>query len=115
MPKTPAGRARQLEKIARQRERLQREVAEAKKREAAIAAAVKADNERVRDDLERAAGRMILDVIEEKPALAADGDARAQRNLDHWMGKLDSAVDDPACRELAGLAPRREGPEPDGE
>ena len=60
-------------------------------------------------------GRMILDVIEGKRALAADGDARAQRNLDFWMGKLDSAVDDPACRELAGLVPRRKGPEPDSE
>ena len=43
-------------------------------------------------------GRMILDVIEEKRALAADGDARAQQNLEFWMGKLDSAVDDPHAR-----------------
>lgn len=103
VPKTAAGRARQLEKVARQRERLQRELAEARRREARIAAAVRADGEKVRAGLERAAGRMILGVIEEKRALAASGDERAQRNLDYWTDRLDRAVDDPACRQLAGL------------
>ena len=112
MPKTAAGRVRQLEKVARQRERLQRELTEARRKEAAITAAVKADEEKVRTGLERAAGRMILDVIEEKRALAADGDARAQRNLDYWMEKLDSAVNNPACRELVGLAPGKAQDEP---
>jgi hypothetical protein len=53
--------------------------------------------------LERAAGRMLLEVMEEKRKLAEAGDGRAQRNLDHWMGKLDKAVDNSAERELAGL------------
>ena len=26
----------------------------------------------------------------------------AQRILDHWMGKLERVVDDPACRKLPG-------------
>lgn len=106
VPKTAAGRARQLEKIARRRERLQRELAAAKRTEAAIAAAVRADGEKARAGLERAAGRMILGVIEEKRALAASGDERAQRNLDYWTDRLDRAVDDPACRQLAGLPAR---------
>ena len=113
VPKTAAGRARQLEKVARRRERLQRELAEARRREARIAAAVRADGEKARAGLERAAGRMLLDIVEEKRALAADGDERAQRNLDYWTGKLDRAVDDPAERELAGLPPRREEPAKD--
>lgn len=115
VPKTAAGRARQLEKVARRRERLQRELTEARRKEAAITAAVKADEEKVRTGLERAAGRMLLAVIEEKRELAAAGDERAKRNLDHWMGQLDRAVDDPAERELAGLAPRGEEPAKDGE
>ena len=84
VPKTAAGRARQLEKIARRRERLQRELAAAKRTEAAIAAAVRADGEKARAGLERAAGRMILGVIEEKRALAASGDewaAAAQSSM----------------------------------
>ena len=113
VPKTAAGRARQLEKIARRRERLQRELAEAKRTEAAVAAAVRADGEKARAGLERAAGRMILGVIEEKRALAASGDERAQRNLDYWTEKLDRAVDDPAARRLAGLAARGEEPAKD--
>ena len=106
VPKTAAGRSRQLEKVARQRERLQRELAAARKKEAAIAAAVRADEEKVRAELERCAGRMLLAMIGEKRALVAEGDARAQKNLDYWMERLDRAVTDPACRGLAGLSAR---------
>ena len=106
VPKTAAGRSRQLEKVARQRERLQRELAAARKKEAAIAAAVRADEEKVRAELERCAGRMLLAMIGEKRALVAEGDARAQKNLDYWMERLDRAVTDPACRGMAGLPAR---------
>lgn len=49
---------------------------------------------------------MLLDIVEEKRALAAAGDERAQRNLDYWTDRLDRAVDDPAARKLAGLPAR---------
>ena len=106
LPKTPAGRARQLEKVARRRERLQRELADARRAEAAVAAAVRADRERTRAGLERAVGRMLLNVVEKKRALAADGDERAQQNLDYWMKRIDRAVDAPDEREMAGLPAR---------
>ena len=109
VPKTAAGRARQLENIARQRERLQSEVAEARKREAKIAAAVRADAARTRAGLERSVGRMLLALIDEKRALAADGDEQAREFADFLMAKLDKAVTDPAGRSLAGLPV--EGPE----
>ena len=106
VPKTRAGRKRELERVARSRERFQRELDRARKRERMIADAVKADEERTRAGLERSAGRMILAVIEEKRALAGGGDERAQRNADYWTGMLDRAVDDPDEREMAGLPAR---------
>ena len=109
IPKTAAARARQLGKTARHRERMQRELAAARKREATLAAAVRADREKVLAGLERAAGRVLLDIIAEKKALAAGGDRQAEQNADYWIGQLDRAVTDPACRELAGLPPKTDG------
>ena len=106
IPKTAAGRARQLEKIERQRERMQRQIASVKKREAELAAAVRADRERVKAGLERAAGRMLLSIIAEKQALGERGDAKAGDNAAYWMGQLDRAVTEPAAREMAGLPPK---------
>ena len=105
VPKTAAARKREIEKVERRRERLRRELAEAGRQRERLAAADRAAARKVRDGLERAAGRMLLDIIAEKRELAAAGDTQAQRNLDYWTGKLDRAVDDPAERGLAGLPP----------
>ncbi len=106
VPKTAAGRSRHLEKVWHQRKRLQRELAAAKKKEVAIAAAVRADEEKVRVKHERTAGRMLLSILEEKRALMAAGDTRPKKNLGYRMERLDRVVTDPACREMAGLTAR---------
>lgn len=98
VPKTAAARARQAEEIRRRQERLQRELAAARKQRAAIAAADRADRAKVREGLERAAGKMLLETIAEKRRLAAAGDESARRNAEYWTEKLDSAVTDPAQR-----------------
>lgn len=108
MPKTAAARARQLAKVAGNREKIQSELARVRAAERALAAAVRADRDRVRGALERAAGRMLLDIIAEKRRLGADGDERARKNAGYWMGLLDRAVTDPEARKLAGLEPERQ-------
>lgn len=76
LPKTPTGWLRHFGRVAHKREHLQREITEANGRDVAVTA----DNERMRDELECAPGRVLLTVIKEKQALAADGDARAHRS-----------------------------------
>ena len=69
MPKIPTGRARHFERVAHKRKHLQREPAEAKGRHVAVAAAVRANNERVQDELECAPGRMLPAAVMGKQAV----------------------------------------------
>ena len=108
VPKTAAARERQLAKAVKNRKKIQNELAQVRAAERALEAAVKADRDRVRGELERAAGRMLLDIIAEKRRLAADGDERALKNAEYWMGLLDRAVRDPKARKLAGLEPEQQ-------
>ena len=98
MTKTEAGRARQ-------RERLQRDLADGRKREAKIATAVRTDKERTQYNLERTAGQMLLDLSAGfgswQPTVK-----EAQDFIGCWMGWLDRAADDPVERELAFLRGR---------
>ena len=112
VPKTAAARKRELAKLARHGERMQRELAETKKRKAAVAAAVRADEKKVADRLDGTLGRMLRSMIEEMRARAKAGDGGARQELEHWMGQLDRAVTDPAGREMAGLPVRDDRGQP---
>ena len=103
IPKTLAARKRELAKVARRRERMQREVAAARKKEVAIAAAVRIAEKERRARLERSVGALMMTAIGEWRREADAGDAHAQRRLEYWMIELDRLVADPETREFIGL------------